>query len=162
MANCCAPGPASSPHRIEHCPVSGAKGSRVAAQTVKALLTPSALRRLTLVDHRFCPDPGCPVVYFGTDGTTYATEDLRSPVWHKEPFGDRMVCYCFGESEGAIRTEIEITGYSEAVGRVRAHIAAGRCACEIRNPQGRCCLGDVMAAVTRMRQTIDDAVRSGS
>ena len=34
-----------------------------------------------------------------------------------------------------------------AVDRVRAHIAAGRCACEIRNPKGTCCLGDVIAAV---------------
>ncbi|MPY89493.1 MAG: (2Fe-2S)-binding protein [Luteitalea sp.] len=152
----------SSLRQIEQCPVSGATGRRVDVQTVKALLTASALRRLRLVDHRFCPDPRCHVVYFGADGTTYARNDLRVPVWQKEPFGDRMVCYCFGESERGIRTELEASGHSAAVARIREHIAAGRCACELRNPQGRCCLGDVTAAVTRVTQAIDHAVRSGS
>ena len=34
--------------------------------------------------------------------------------------------------------------------RIREHIAAQRCACDIRNPRGACCLGDVMAAVKRL------------
>jgi len=60
------------------------------------------------------------------------------------------LCYCFGESEASIRAEIEATGRSAAVERIREHIAAGRCACEIRNPRGACCLGDVTAAVKRV------------
>jgi hypothetical protein len=60
-----------------------------------------------------------------------------------------MVGYCFGENEADIAAEIERRGHSDAVQRVRAHIAAGRCACEIRNPRGACCLGDVIAAVER-------------
>ena len=61
-----------------------------------------------------------------------------------------MMCYCFGENEADIRTEIEATGHSEAVQRVRAHIEAGRCACEVRNPRGVCCLGDIAATVKRL------------
>jgi hypothetical protein len=60
-----------------------------------------------------------------------------------------VLCYCFGESEASIRDEIAETGRSTAVERIRAHIAAGRCACELRNPRGACCLGDVIAAVAR-------------
>jgi len=64
-----------------------------------------------------------------------------------------MICYCFGENEGDIRREFEKYGSSGAVARVRAHIQAGRCACEIRNPRGVCCLGDVVAAIERARET---------
>ena len=68
-----------------------------------------------------------------TAGATYRRTELRVPVWEKEPPGGRIICYCFGESEADMRREIERTGSSDAVGRVRAHIQAGRCACEIRN-----------------------------
>jgi hypothetical protein len=117
---------------------------------VKALLTERALARFTASRHGFCPDPACDVVYFTADGGTYVKSDVRVPVWQKEPAGARMLCYCFGEDEGGIRDEIQATGTSRAAERVRAHIEAGRCACEVRNPRGVCCLGDVGAAITRI------------
>src|SRR5206468_2559210 len=101
--------------------------------------------------YRFCPDPRCAVVYFGEDGTIFTTSDLRERVWQKEPPGHRTVCYCFGENEADIAAELDQRGQSDAVQRVRDHIAAGRCACEIRNPRGACCLGDVTAAVEHLR-----------
>jgi hypothetical protein len=44
--------------------------------------------------------------------------------------------------------------------RVREHIAAKRCACDIRNPRGTCCLGDVDAAVKRVQAAVQSAVSS--
>lgn len=118
--------------------------------TVKALLTPLALSGLALESFHFCAHPTCDVVYFSPD-QRYRTADVRVPVWQKEPFGARMVCYCFGENESEMRREIEATGASAAASRVRAHIAAQRCACEVRNPRGACCLADVLAAVKRLQ-----------
>ena len=80
------------------------------------------------------------MVYFGASGQTFSTHDIRVDVWQKLPFGDRMICYCFRENEAELRREIKATGGSAAVSRVRAHIEAGRCACEVRNPAGVCCL----------------------
>jgi hypothetical protein len=108
------------------------------------------MRRLTASEHAFCPDPGCPVVYFTADGDVYLKADIRVAVWQKEPEGARTVCYCFGENEADMRNEIERTGTTEAVARVRGHIKAQRCACEVRNPRGGCCLGDVTAAAKRL------------
>ena len=65
---------------------------------------------------------------------------------------DRLLCYCFGETEAGIRSELREHGRSDVVQRIRGHIAAQRCACEIRNPRGVCCLGDVIAAVKRLEQ----------
>ncbi len=122
----------------------------VEALTVKALLTEVALRRFAAADYRFCATAACPVVYFARSGEAFTTADLRVPVWQKQPFGHRMICYCFGENEDDMRREIEQHGRLEAVRRVRDHIAAGRCACEVRNPRGVCCLGEVTAAVARV------------
>ena len=118
--------------------------------TVEALLTEAARQRIPAGALRFCPDADCDIVYFDGAGVRFTTADVRVPVWQKLPFGSRQVCYCFGESEASIRAEIALTGASSAVARLRAHIAAGRCACEVRNPRGTCCLGDVMAATERV------------
>jgi hypothetical protein len=152
MSNCCCPAPVDTEETRSVCPASGTVGAPVELITVKALLTEPALSRLSAIDHRFCPDPVCDVVYFNALGDCYRRQDLRVPVWQKEPFGARLVCYCFGETEGTIREEIETAEASRAVERVREHIAAKRCACDVRNPRGACCLGDLMAAVTRVEQ----------
>jgi hypothetical protein len=117
---------------------------------VKALLTSSALARMTPNHFHFCAGPDCGVVYFSDAGQVFRMDDMRVSVWEKQPSGERTVCYCFGENEADMRREIERDGRTSAVERLRAHIAAKRCACDIRNPRGVCCLGDVMAAAKRL------------
>jgi hypothetical protein len=148
VSNCCAANQLES--TAARCPQSGSAGSAVDLQTVKALLTETALGRLEPSDYRFCADARCDVVYFNAAGSRFSTNDVRVPVWQKLPAGNRLLCYCFGESEATIQAEIDMTGRSTAADRIRQHIAGGRCACEIRNPKGRCCLGDVIAAVKRV------------
>ena len=159
MSSRCSPATSVQPS-ANPCPRNGAIGRAVARETVKALLTERALRRLTSGEYRFCPDANCDVVYFDGNGSLFATQDLRVAVWQKLPFGARPVCYCFGESEASIRAEIEAGGRSAAAERIREHIAAGRCACEVRNPRGACCLGDVTAAVKRVESAM--AIREAS
>ena len=146
---CCGPAAAINPEPgvCSHCRT---HGQPVDELTIKALLTELALRRFEPADYRFCPDPGCAVVYFSETGPAFSTQDVRVRVWHKEPPGGRLICYCFDENETAIAAEIRDAGVSRAADRVRAHIAAHRCACEVRNPRGACCLGDVIAAVARV------------
>jgi hypothetical protein len=132
------------------CPASGTKGAPVDLQTVKALLTTSALQRMETEAHWFCPSPDCAVVYFDHCGRRFTVNDLRVDVWQKQRPGDRTICYCFGENESDIRAEITAAGCSRAAERVRAHIQAGRCACEVRNPRGACCLGDDTTAVKKL------------
>lgn len=85
-------------------------------------------------------------MYFTADGTqTVLTGDLRERVYQKEPDSDDvLVCYCFGHTLGEIRTA---TGeFAMAiVENITAGIKAGQCACDLRNPQGFCCLGNARA-----------------
>jgi hypothetical protein len=150
MSDCCSAAQNTSVQPVA-CRACQTKGQPVEPLTIKALLTEHALRRFDSGSYRFCPDASCDIVYFSEAGAAFTTADLRVPVWHKEPPGRRMICYCFDETESAIASELRETGQSCAVERVRAHIAAQRCACEVRNPRGSCCLGDVIAAVERMR-----------
>ena len=149
MADCCCPEPHSSTPSVE-CSECGTAGRPVESVTVKAMLTMSALARYALEAYRFCPDARCTIAYFGEGGTIFRTSDVRERIWQKEAPGRRTVCYCFGENEAEIAAEIERHGRSDAVQRVRANIVARRCACEIRNPRGACCLADVIAAVERL------------
>jgi hypothetical protein len=152
MSSCCEGAPADRVNGTMRCPESQTAGRAVDAITVKALLTESALARLSALHHYFCEEPACVVVYFDTAGAVYRRRDVRVPVWQKESYGTRMICYCFGETEGTIRHEIQTAGVSLAVTRVREHIKSGRCACDVRNSRGTCCLGELTAAVDAVRQ----------
>ena len=156
MENCCAVEGGGSLE--SECPRCCRRGRGVDEITPKALLRPDALERRQAVEHRFCATPDCPVVYFG-DGEVFYREDMVVPVFQKEPAGSRTVCYCFAETEGDIRREIEQTGRSTAFDRITALVQMQRCACEVRNPQGSCCLGNVSSAIEEAIATV--ATRTG-
>ena len=135
------------------CPQSGSKGRRVDGTTVKAMLAIS-LTEVRDTPYFFCKDADCPVVYFSEDGTqTFMKDQIREGVYQKEPDNDEVfVCYCFRHTSGSIRAELIATGESTVVEAINAGIQAGQCACDIRNPQGSCCLGNVSAVVKTIQQ----------
>ncbi|MGE0454762.1 MAG: hypothetical protein AB7O37_10355 [Vicinamibacteria bacterium] len=141
MDDCCRVGQleAAAPGDCPECSHPGRSLDRI---TLRALLRPEALARLDGTAFRFCPTAECRVAYFG-HAEVFHREDVAVPVFQKEPAGDRMVCHCFGIGECEIREEIEASGRSTASERVAALVQAGRCACELRNPQGTCCLGNL-------------------
>jgi len=122
---------------------------------VKALLRPEALARLSAPEHRFCPTSECPVVYFGQD-EVFDRRELAVPVFQKEPRGARTVCYCFAISEKDIRRELLETGHSSASERITALVKADRCACELKNPQGSCCLGNVAETTKELERAREE------
>lgn len=150
MSACCETDRASATRTEPRCPRNGATGPAVDLVTVKALLSESAVRTMRGGPYRFCADPDCPVVYFDTEQNIFTTDDLRVPVWQKQPPGARTICYCFDENEELMARELSATGFCDAAQRVRDHVVAGRCACEVRNPRGNCCLGDVIKTVSRL------------
>lgn len=126
------------------CPACQRAGKPVDTLTLKALLS-VPLTEVRSVEYRFCRTPDCPVVYYSADGEQrFIEDDLRERVWQKHPSDDDVfVCYCFRHSPGSIRTELAATSRSTVVAAITEGIQGGRCACDIRNPQGSCCLGNV-------------------
>jgi hypothetical protein len=88
----------------------------------------------------FCASGACDTVYFG-DGLRFTREDLSVPVHQKDPGGDILICYCFGFT----RSEIQSDKGAEIAKVIGDKVREGLCSCEVRNPRGACCLGDVRA-----------------
>src|SRR5207245_379072 len=121
------------------CQTCAVKGLPVEPITLKALFTGDALRRGVPDDARFCPTPTCPIVYFGSTGT-FTEGDLIVRVHAKHPQDDNVpVCYCFEYTPATIRRQNGVASKD-----IAAEIIAGHCACEVKNPKGVCCLGDVI------------------
>ncbi len=121
-------------------------GRPVSTLTLKHQVKPQFLTAVNSGEFHFCATPDCPVVYFAVDEPVLTTSHVRRPVTQKDP-EHAPVCYCFGFTPAMIREELTATGKSTVVGRIAAEMKSDFCACEIRNPQGSCCLGNMKAAV---------------
>lgn len=142
----------SDPQAKYRCPVSGTPGKAVQIQTVKALLKVS-LRSVRATQHLFCPDKDCPVVYFTADGTqTFRVDELRELVYQKEPDNPEILaCYCFQHTLGNI-TFATTDQRQSILEDIRAGIKAEQCVCDLRNPQGACCLGNVNKIIRQLEK----------
>ncbi len=123
------------------------KGSSVDPITLKALLTPDGLRRGVPPAPRFCANPTCDVVYFDRSvPVLFSENDLTVLVHAKHPEDDDVpACYCFGYTPRRIREEIGSVSKT-----ITAEVKAGHCACEVKNPKGVCCLGDIAKIERRL------------
>jgi len=133
------------------CKRCSARGHAVERQTLESLLTPEARLRLRDGVYLFDSSPACEIVYFSNDEESYFTKaDVRVRVGIKEGEPPIPICYCFGHTLESARTEIQATGLSTVAARITKEIRAGNCACEVKNPSGRCCLGEVNKTVNRL------------
>jgi len=131
------------------CPECGKTGKPVQGQTVKSLLAVT-LREVRDVEYLFCRTQTCPVVYFSPDGEqTFTVEQVRERVYQKEPNAEEVfVCYCFRHTVGDVRAASS-ESRKAMVDDINTGINAGQCACDLRNPQGSCCLGNVRGVIKR-------------
>jgi Zinc binding domain len=110
-----------------------------------------SLREVQDVEYLFCKTRTCPVVYFSPDGVqTFSVEQVRERIYQKEPDSeDVFVCYCFRHTVGDIRAA-SFESRKAIVEDINTGINAGQCACDLRNPQGSCCLGNVRELIKRV------------
>lgn len=141
-------------NKNENCPKCDHKGQAVDNATIKSLINVS-LHRVNDVKHRFCADADCDIAYFAEDGSeTFLTHELRERVYQKEPDAeDVLVCYCFYHTLGDIHASIDTEGKSVIVDDINEGIQQGQCACDWRNPQGNCCLGNVIKLVKAQKSS---------
>ena len=104
-------------------------------------------------NYSFCPARDCSIVYFEDKGEHFSVDDLRIRVGLKVNDDPIPLCYCFGFDENDIRDEIDRTGSTSIAEKVSRLIREGLCACEVRNPSGVCCLGELNKTANRLRET---------
>lgn len=135
MSDCC-----SSKHSIDkspkrhHCPVNGEEYQSISATTILHHITKPWQWQALDQSYYYCDDPECKVAYFGEDNSVINTSDLRNSIDIKQKFKNPTICYCFGVTLDTANPEIK-----EFIIRKTKE---KQCACEVRNPSGRCCLKD--------------------
>jgi CopZ-like zinc binding protein len=159
MSDCCSVKAPTIPAAVIPCPECGSRSKNVDAITVKSLVR-SLPFGITPAQYYFCETPVCDVVYFSSNpqAPTFNRDDLLVPVGVKQKHDPVPVCYCFGVSRQDISDEVRRTGKSVVGERIKAEVKAGRCACEVKNPSGKCCLGNVTRAVQEAQKTERPAV----
>src|SRR5260370_14529589 len=160
MSDCCAvPGSTEAcgivvdkenPNADSRCSTCRNEGRPVERQPVFHHVKHGQLDRVNGEAYGFLAELHCHVVYYGGEGTRFSVDDLRERATTKTQGDKRPICYCFGFTEGDARKEIERTGQSTIPAKVSGLIKAGMCACEVRNPAGVCCLGEVNRTVNRL------------
>ncbi|MHB1845685.1 MAG: putative iron-sulfur cluster-binding metallochaperone [Deltaproteobacteria bacterium] len=163
MSDCCSVPPSQAkPKAVRRdartpCPRCGAVGTEVADETMVALLKPGLAAPLLALDRRFCRTPSCEILYYGADGRFVEKGAATVRVGLKETLDPVQLCYCFDFTRADVRQELAETGTTTIPARITAEVRAGRCACEVKNPSGRCCLGEVNKAVKEARDAIGRA-----
>ena len=136
------------------CPECGQTGKRVDEATLKSMLS-SSLRNIQKNQYFFYRTHSCSVVYFSGDGEqTFTADQVRERVYQKEPdTEDVFVCYCFRHTVGEVQTASPEERLA-ILDDINAGIKAGQCACDWRNPQGSCCLGNVREVIKQAEKIV--------
>ena len=120
-------------------------------KTLLHILKRPWLERLDEEVYYFCETRECPVVYFSnSNDQEFLNHEVRLKIGLKGNETPNQLCYCFDYTEESILEEMDKSGKSKAVEVITANVQAGLCACEIRNPAGRCCLGNVRAVIKKL------------
>lgn len=140
MSNCC--GGSTKIDKKAMCPECQGEYKLVLLDTLLHQLASPHNQSIKEQSFYFCSSPECNIVYFGSAGDCYNVEQVRSPVGQKQTVASRLICYCFDISVQAASDDLNKNGASKIKEFVKAQTQAKRCACEIRNPSGKCCLVD--------------------
>jgi len=144
---CCTPQPKGK----EACSLCGVLAKGVLAKTVEHMLSDQAKLRLSCLEgFYYCKTPSCEVVYF-RDTEILTQKELEVTVGLKEGANPAMVCYCFDWTKEKIQAELDATGKTTALEDIKAKMENPGCSCEILNPSGGCCLGDVGKAIKALK-----------
>lgn len=139
-AGCCVLSQSTPEPDRSLCPECGAAGKPVGMQTLKALLLPEALRLLNAESgFRFCATATCQTLYF-SNLQSFRVDAIAIPVTQKDLRPETPVCYCFGFKR---KDFLDVGARKAAQAEIGRLVKAGVCACELRNPQGSCCLGTI-------------------
>lgn len=129
------------------CPRCHSVGPKVSQKTVQAILEPEQAAKFPSASARFCRTQTCEVLYYAADGVVAEKGAATVRVGLKETQDPIPLCYCFGFSRADVREEFERSGTFTIPSRITAEVQARRCSCEVKNPAGVCCLGEVNKAV---------------
>lgn len=152
MSDCCTEKEkVSDSSGTEICPSCNVKGKKVKIITLKSMIKPASLDSLNAdLTHYFCSSEDCNIVYFDTSKRGYCISEIKVPVYQKDKTNTIPICYCFGWTKEKIKQYVEKGLSPNPLEHIRENIKENRCGCEVNNPQGNCCLGNVTSYIKEL------------
>jgi len=148
--NCCSTQPKG---KIE-CPSCGKMAKGVLGKTLNCILKEEIKLNIECLDgFHYCKSPSCPIVYF-RDDITLTQKDLSVVVGLKDGATPSIVCYCFDWTKEKIRDEIMAKNKTVALEDIKEKMNSIGCRCEVLNPSGGCCLGDVGNMIKEVKKEL--------
>jgi len=134
MSGCCA---SAAKKEKRNCPECGVACLSVSAQTRLHQLAFPNNQQEDAAETFFCAAANCAVGYFSAEGVVPQSE-LRGFRVDTE----RLLCHCFDISVAQYQQALEQGEAAMLKAFVVQQTKMAHCACEVRNPSGRCCLAD--------------------
>ena len=143
MSSCCNTQAVAKHEKKMLCPECNGKQNLTPYQTLLHQLRQPFTKELNADGaYYFCRSQTCNIVYFDTEGHIFTQGDVRWKVGQKMSSSSRQICYCFDVTYDEVSTEFARYRSSKTKEFVMSQTKAKNCACEIRNPSGKCCLVD--------------------
>ena len=150
LDNCCSPQPKGK----MKCPNCGEKAKAVLAKTLNSLLKDKV--ELSCKDgFYYCKTPSCKNIYFRNE-EVLKQEDISVVVGLKEGSSPDTVCYCFKWTKEKIKIEIQENAETLALEDIKSKMKNISCNCELLNPSGGCCLGDITNVIIEIKDSLKE------
>ncbi|MBI2118480.1 MAG: copper chaperone Copz family protein [Elusimicrobia bacterium] len=137
------------------CPVCGNMGRKVTPRTLDNHV-PSPLREAIGDEATFCTNPDCNVVYCNPKKMVILRGETKFPVTIKDSGDDVYVCYCFQHKRADVRRDLKEKETTDIPDKIRKGVKEGLCDCERKNPQGACCLGNVVNTIKTIQTELKE------
>lgn len=121
----------------QDCPECGKSCLPVKRQTMLHQVAFPDNRKIPEEDFAYCPETACGVGYFSASNII---PKLKMRAFENN--SQSMLCHCFDVSQPVYQAAIESATHEAIKAFVVQQTKSGACACEARNPSGRCCLAD--------------------
>jgi hypothetical protein len=130
--------------RHRRCPGCEDSGRSVSSETVHAMLgTTPTQSGDDPVSWHVCLSHTCRVAYYATE-RSISIDEVLEIVPHKKGSADPKICFCFEyRISHLVRSVTGDTSMHPIVQEIRARCREGLGRCETKNPEGRCCLGNI-------------------
>lgn len=136
--------PDESEGRCPHC---GGTGIEVGSDTLGQHVTGERLDNLSKSAF-FCVTPHCDVAYFDVFERMVLADQLKQPVYPKDP--SAPLCPCFGLTRDDIERDIE-EGVPRRVRELLAQSKSPQARCVLLSPTGQCCFPEVQKYYMKRR-----------
>jgi len=101
-------------------------------------------------NYYFCPDKDCATAYFSSNGINLG----KSLLLTQQSVQNNMLCYCFDISSASYLAALHKHEADQIKNFVIQRTKSAECACEIRNPSGKCCLANFKQLENELTTTL--------